>query len=84
MCVVALGYFLFFNDSEEALLTNGISGAQQAELETQALLAQLQDLQKIKIDQSIFSDPRFMSLEDFRQQLTDEATGRLNPFAPVP
>lgn len=81
--ILAVGYFTFFNKGDEELLSSGVSGAEQVELETQALLKQLQDLQKVKIDQSIFSDPRFMSLQDYRQQLPEEGSGRANPFAPV-
>jgi hypothetical protein len=84
LIIVGVAYFTFFNNGTEEVLTSGVSGTEQAQLETQTLLSQLQDLQKIKIDQSIFSDPRFMSLQDFRQQLVDEPTGRANPFAPAP
>lgn len=83
IAILGVGYFMFFQGGEEELLTSGVSDTERAELQTQNLLSQLQELQRIQIDQSIFADPRFMSLQDWRQQLADEPTGRPNPFAPA-
>lgn len=47
------------------------------------LLLLLVNLKSITLDDSIFSDPAFRSLIDFGQELTQEPTGRQNPFAPV-
>lgn len=83
LAIVGIGYFTFFANGEDPLLSSGISGSDQVRLETQGLLNQLQELQQIKLDQGIFSDARFTSLRDFRQQLIDEPNGRPNPFAPA-
>ena len=41
------------------------------------------ELQPISFDTSIFSDPRFMTLTDLATPITPEASGRLDPFAPI-
>lgn len=83
LVILGVGYFMFIAD-DDAPLSSGISGSEQVQLETQILLSQLQELQQIKIDQSVFSDARFTALRDFRQQLLEEPSGRVNPFAPTP
>jgi hypothetical protein len=49
----------------------------------QQFFNQLLTLQHITLDDRIFADPRFQSLEDFSQPLPDEPEGRPNPFAPI-
>jgi uncharacterized membrane protein len=46
-------------------------------------VTQLQQLQQITLDPSVFSDPVFQSLQDFSQPLPNIAVGRDNPFAAV-
>jgi len=46
-------------------------------------LRQLQEIRRIEMDTSIFSDSRFLSLRNFRLELVDEPTGRDNPFQPI-
>ena len=84
IAVAGVIYYTFFSgDEEEALTNDGISGKEQVQLETETLLARIQDLSQIKIDQSLFSDPRFMSLTNWRVELPEESSGRTNPFAPI-
>jgi hypothetical protein len=47
------------------------------------LLSALHDLQQLKLDASIFSDPVWLSLSDFSQTLSPLPAGRPNPFAPI-
>ncbi len=47
------------------------------------LLVTLSDLRSMKLEQSIFSDPAFQSLKNFRVELGSEPVGRDNPFAPI-
>lgn len=49
----------------------------------QQFFNQLLTLQNIRLDNQVFSDPRFQSLEDFSQPIPDEPQGRPNPFAPI-
>lgn len=49
----------------------------------QDLISLLLELKAITLDESIFTDPTFMSLEDFSRELIPEPIGRPNPFAPL-
>lgn len=84
--VLFLGYRLFFGDSgaetlvrsnNANLTASGVNGTNQE------LLLRLQELRTIDLDTGVFSDERFLSLENFRSPLDEEPTGRANPFAPV-
>lgn len=37
----------------------------------------------VKLDKSIFSDPRFIGLQDIRTAIIPEPSGRPDPFAPL-
>ncbi len=47
------------------------------------LLLVLADLRTLTLDDSIFTDPVFQSLKNFRVELSPEPIGRDNPFAPI-
>ncbi|MCI0542755.1 hypothetical protein L0Y69_03340 [bacterium] len=51
--------------------------------EGKAILALLNDLRSLQLDETFFSDPIFVSLEDWSVVLTPEPIGRPNPFAPI-
>jgi hypothetical protein len=55
---------------------------ENARIETE-LVSELLRLRSIKLDNRIFTDVAFQSLEDFGQELVAEPIGRINPFAPV-
>lgn len=81
--LMAVAYFAFFRGDNTLLLSSNAALTGQAALETQNFLNRLQDLDKVSIDNSLFSDERFTSLHDFRTEFIDEPTGRSNPFAAV-
>lgn len=86
--LVAGVYFLFLRNDEAAgpvLSTDSSEGvamtaSAQADRE---LLQLLQELSSINLEGSIFNDPLFRSLENFRVEPTPQPVGRDNPFAPV-
>lgn len=43
----------------------------------------LRQLDAVKLDGTIFSEPAFVSLKDFSTQIVPEPVGRQNPFAPL-
>ncbi|HEY0907932.1 MAG TPA: hypothetical protein VGE35_01140 [Candidatus Paceibacterota bacterium] len=47
------------------------------------LLAALRDLRRLKLDDSIFKDAVWLSLQDFGQTLAPQDPYRPNPFAPI-
>ena len=70
-------YFTYFSAGTSAPLTasdNAVSGN---------LLATLGSLHTIKLDNSIFTNPVFVSLSDFGTTIPPQSSGRGNPFAPV-
>ena len=73
-------YVSFFSSpaSSPALTASDSSAAL-----SQSLLATLQSLHTIKLDNSIFSEPSFQSLTDFGVVIPSQPVGRRNPFAPL-
>ncbi len=47
------------------------------------ILSLLQELNVIQLDDTIFSDPTFLSLKDYHVDLAEEPRERSNPFAPI-
>lgn len=79
-----VGYTLFFkgDDSFTGVESAGTFSV-EAELEAQAFLATTNELKLLNVDGSLFSDPLFVSLRDFRVDLGTELFGRPNPFSPL-
>lgn len=75
-----LYYFFFMSSGDTALLTSSEDSDSPV---SQEILATLGNLRTIKLDNSIFSDPLFISLSDFGVSIPPAAAGRRNPFAPV-
>jgi hypothetical protein len=74
------GYFMFFQGGSGAPT---LSSSDQNSVVSQNLLATLQSLHTIKLDDSIFSNPVFVSLQDFGVTIPPENVGRRNPFLPL-
>jgi len=76
---VVVGSGLFYGGgsfAEEALtVTSGATGGD--------LLGILSDLQQIKLDGTIFTDPVFQNLTDFSVEIPPEPISRPNPFLPI-
>ncbi len=80
IAAAAIALYFYSSRSSGALLTS--SEAVDSPV-SQEVLATLGNLRTIKLDNSIFSDPLFMSLSDFGVSIPPAAAGRRNPFAPV-
>lgn len=79
--IAFIAYSYFFTAKPASVLTTSeVSGTPPVDQDLISLLAQLK---AITLDDSIFNDPTFMSLQDFSQNLTPEPSGRINPFAPL-
>jgi hypothetical protein len=76
-----IAYTMFFTDKEEGVLIEETVSENSAA--DQDLIALLSELKSIELDEAVFSDPTFMSLQDFSQELVPEPVGRVNPFAPL-
>lgn len=80
LAAAAVLYYFYSSGGSSALLT---SSAEQESPVSQEVLETLGNLRSIKLDNSIFSDPLFISLSDFGVNIPPAAAGRRNPFAPV-
>jgi hypothetical protein len=76
------GYFAYNAGGDPALLTSTETASATSEV-SRELLSTLSDLRTISLDESVFSDPAFVSLVDFRVAIPLEPIGRENPFAPL-
>lgn len=75
-------YSYFFTGKEtntSALREEQVSTVAPAD---QDLISLLLELKSITLDETIFSNTAFQSLQDFSQELVTEPVGRVNPFAP--
>ena len=80
--LLALGYFGYAIFISPPSLTSSpdLSGASTVGQDILSLVAKLNT---ISIDQSFFSSPLFLSLQDSSVSLFPESQGRANPFAPI-
>lgn len=73
-------YFMYFaGGSSSATLTSSDANS----VISQNLLVTLQNLHTIKLDDSIFTNPIFVSLTDFGVTIPPENVGRTDPFMPL-
>lgn len=63
--------------------TGALTAAAPTDPDTQNILSILLALRSVKLDDTIFSNPAFMSLKDFSTQILAEPAGRPDPFAPL-
>ncbi len=80
LAAAAVLYYFYSSDSGGAVLTSSEDTDSPV---SQEILATLGNLRTIRLDNSIFSDPLFVSLSDFGVTIPPAAAGRRNPFAPV-
>ncbi len=82
LAIAGAGYFYATRDqSPDTLLVASSSGGSSSV--DQDLLASLQQLKLLKLDDSIFSNPIWRSLSDFGQTIPPQTPNRPNPFAPL-
>jgi hypothetical protein len=80
--LVVFGVYYFVSQSS---IAGDSVDVQNEELvrRSEKIVSDIATLDSIRIDDEIFTDPRFMSLTDTRVSLVEVATGRSNPFAPL-
>lgn len=78
--VLWLGYQFFLSQDDVVLESEGDLATTEASRNTQEFLLRLQQLRDLEFDQSLFTDGRFRSLVDHRQDIIEEPVGRPNPF----
>jgi xanthine/uracil permease len=73
-------YIFFFGKKPVDTVTSSSGPTTAAETTFINLTSQIDP---VSFDTSIFTDPRFMSLQDIRVTVIPEASGRKDPFAPL-
>ncbi|MDP4020734.1 MAG: hypothetical protein Q8P58_01685 [Candidatus Adlerbacteria bacterium] len=78
--LAAFVYFMFLSGppGEVAVVTQDETSSVSREL-----IITLSNLNTIRLDDSVFKDPVFLSLSDFGVQIPLQNVGRRNPFAPL-
>ncbi len=74
-------YWFFTQPGSQAPLTATPAAQSGAQTQFEALVSQLRG---ISFNTSVLSDPKFKALVDITVPVAPEASGRLDPFAPVP
>ena len=82
--VAFVGYQMFFVSGEagDTSLTPDIQTQNQF-IDGQVILGLLNKLDRVTLDESIFSNNIFMSLQSFERVLEGQVSGRKNPFLPI-
>ena len=78
LALAGVGYYLFVANHDATIQTTG--GSASAEVETQAMLKRLEDLQSIRISTEILRDSKFQSLRSFNSVVSRVPVGRSEPF----
>ena len=86
--VLILAFFvvrMFTGKSKNSndVLTSTNNTTQVSNIIGQQFVNQLITLKSVTLDTSLFSDPRFRTLQDSSQPIPDQPYGRPNPFAPI-
>lgn len=81
LVVLVGGFYVYTSFFSGAAPIAPQSGSVAVQFE-QELLSELLSIQKIRLNEEIFSDSVFQTLHDFSQPLTPLPKGRENPFAP--
>ena len=79
IATIALGYYLYTQNSLATLTTSGVL-ADNLEIESAQILARLNELVAVELNGDIFYDPRFSSLKNVTPAVNAEPVGSQNPF----
>lgn len=82
IAVAVAGYYLVVVERGAVINTGGGVSVSNADRETQEFLRRLHDIETIKLDTGIFSNPAFRSRVDFTGPIQQVPYGRNNPFSP--
>ena len=81
--VFVAGYFYTTRNREGDVLLSNITPQNETSAVDGDLIKTLGKLQKLSMDDSIFSNSVWLSLHDFSRIISPEPKGRGNPFAPL-
>lgn len=78
LLVAGLGYYLYTQYGSSNLNNSEVQA--QVSVQSSVFLARLQELQQIKLDDSVFTNPQFQVLKNNSQPIVPRYVGRSNPF----
>jgi len=82
--LVAVSVYFYYQGTSP-LVSSSVSQTSVADQEIGAqVLGLLQQIKSLKVDPSVFSDPGYLTLQDYTVQIPALPVGRPNPFAPLP
>lgn len=79
--LVGAAWWEFMQSSPAPILAT--TGTGTTDTQDAQLISTLSQLQSVSLSGAIFSDPGFLSLQDFTTQIVSTPIGRPDPFAPV-
>jgi hypothetical protein len=81
--VLVAAYYYFVGNSSSS--SEPLTVTTPSDLaDSDALLSDLGNLQQVKLNISVFSDPGFQALSDFNVDIPPQPIGNPDPFAPLP
>jgi hypothetical protein len=82
--VLFVGYSVFVkkDPADDAALVSETVGGDENTVGREFLTVLLQ-IKSLKLDESVFADDSFMSLQDFSSVIVAQPVGRKNPFSPL-
>lgn len=80
LMVAGFGYYLYTTNGSFTL--EGSQADLNVEAESAELIRKVESIKRISIDRSLFTDPRFTSLQSFATPVPVYPVGRPNPFRP--
>jgi len=78
--IAGVVWYSFMRAPSTSLLQTQDVGTNPVDGDVVTILLQLRS---VSLSGTIFSDPAFMSLQDFGSEIMPEPVGRANPFAPL-
>jgi hypothetical protein len=81
--VLLLGAYVYFTYFSGPPSSPTLTASDASITLSQNLLVTLQNLHTIQLDDSIFSEPAFISLNDFGVTIPLQSVGRSDPFLPL-
>ncbi len=82
IALFGLGYFYFYGSSSTSS-SDTLTASNNALVGSQVLNL-LNQIQSLRIDTSLFTDPGYLTLRDYTVPIPTVSVGRPNPFAPLP
>lgn len=83
--LVFAGYYFFIGSGGATLsFSNNDAVMSNMLANSQLFIDRRQQLEQVSLDTSLFTDPRFTSLQSYAAQLEEQPIGRTDPFAPLP